>query len=225
MTDQGPWHIPGSSDTTLSLSRHWHSFPVPAASGARCLVSGDWPSWSQWFNLPAVTRGSQLALLWMLMSVFRVRQRHAETRNTAEGPGLTHTTWHPMHEPGIHHETGPIWARCLSSRSRDCPSWRYRDKSHSVTEPVTSSLCPVRSGSDYGWDKLDPGTGNWLYWRFWHDMIYKYKHWASDDTKLRERESHHLARHNLVFLTINAFIHTFTRINVNISLYSIFSES
>ena len=78
MTDQGPWHVPGSSDTTLSLSRHWHSFPVTSCLRSR--VSGDW-AWSQWFNLPQVTRGSQLALLWMLMSMFRDMQRHETLQN------------------------------------------------------------------------------------------------------------------------------------------------
>ena len=227
MTDQGPWHVPGSSDTTLSLSRHWHSFP--ATSCLRSPVSGVWPWWSQWFNLRSHSRLTTCTPLNVNVRV----QSQAETRRDTKhcrGPGtdshrLTphawagHTSWE--------HETQPIWVRCLSSRSRDCPSWRYRDKSHSVTEPVTSSLCPVRSGSDYGWDKLDPGTGHWLYWRFWHDMIYKYKHWASDDNKSLEKE-----KVTTWLVTIWSFlqsmlsdIHTFTRINVIISFYSIFSES
>ena len=170
MTDQGPWHIPGSSDTTLSLSRHWHSFPqLPPEP-----VSGVWTwPWSQWFNLPA--RHSRLTTCTPLNVNVRV-QRQAETgRDTKHR--LTHLAWHPVHEQGIHHQTGDsshLGLKPLSSKSRDCPSWRYRDKSHSVTGPVTvSSLCPLRSGSDYGWDKWDPGTGNWLLWlycRFWHDL-------------------------------------------------------
>ena len=149
------------------LTQHCHCPDTDTVSRPPA-APGVWPSWSQWFNLPAVTRGSQLALLWMLMSVFRDMQRHAghETLQRAQDWLTPHDT--PCMSRA--HIMRLIWVGCLSSRSRDCPSWRYRDKSHSVTEPVTSSLCPVRSGSDYGWDKLDPGTGNWLYWRSWHDL-------------------------------------------------------
>ena len=65
---------------------------------------------------------------------------------------------------GIHHhsETHPKWSSrhwwCPPcSKSGDCPSWRYRDKSHLVT--ASHVQWPVRSNTDYWWDRSDLETG------------------------------------------------------------------
>ena len=141
MTDQcvtHPWVIWHNIVIVQTLTQ-FPGHQLPPEPGVWCLVS--W--WSQWFNLPAVTRGSQLALLWMLMSVFRDMQRHAghETLQRAgtDSHRLTprawagHTSWDssgsdvcPPGRETVHH--GDTETKAIQSQSQSCPACVQSDQ-------------------------------------------------------------------------------------------------
>ena len=221
MTDQGPWHIPGSSDTTLSLSRHWHSFPqLPPEP-----VSGVWTwPWSLWFNLPA--RHSRLTTCTLLNANVRV-QRQAETRNTA---WLSWPDTQCMSRAYIIRlETHPIWVWSHCPPSPE--TVHHGDTETKAIQSQAQSLCPGCVHSDQA--QIMDGTsgirgqviGCYGYIVAF-DMIYKYK---DNGQSLRwHQEKVHL--HNRTWLvTISSFLQMFsyavTRIKVIISFYSISSES
>ena len=197
----------------------WHNIVIvqtltqfpSAASGAGvwCLVTG--PGHYDSISL-LVTRGSQLALLWMLMSVFRDRQRQAETRNTA---WLTWPDTQCMSRAYIIRlETHPIWVWSHCPPSPE--TVHHGDTETKAIQSQAQSLCPGCVHSDQA--QIMDGTsgirgqviGCYGYIVAF-DMIYKYKdngqslRWHQEKVHLHN----HLARHNFVFLT-NVFIRSHT---------------